>query len=199
MFHDMTNWTTAALACLGLAATAQLTRAEPGPGLPDLPLVRIDGTPEPLGAYRGRVLLLVNVASRCGFTPQYAGLQQLHERYADRGFAVLAFPSNDFAGQEPGSNAEIAEFCRATYAVGFPMFEKLHVQGPEQHPLYAHLTRLPAPLGGPVSWNFQKYLVDRDGRVVERLAPAVAPLDAKLVERIEGLLGAEAGEAPASP
>jgi len=186
----------ASLRLLGLSAL--LVLATPGPGasragaeadaLPGLELQRIDGRPENLRAYRGQVLLLVNVASRCGLTPQYDGLEALYDRYRERGFSVLAFPSNDFAGQEPGSNAEIAKFCRASYGVEFPLFSKLHVSGPDQHPLYAYLTGLPAPLGGPVSWNFQKYLVDRQGRVVERVAPAVRPEDAALVARIEKLL-----------
>lgn len=180
-----------AVACaLGLAAPAAA-----GSPLFELELPRIDGRPEKLSAYAGRVLLLVNVASRCGLTPQYEGLEALHERYRERGFAVLAFPSNDFAGQEPGSNAEIAEFCRSTYGVEFPLFAKLHVRGPGQHALYAHLTGLPEPVGGPVAWNFQKYLVDRRGRVVARFAPKVAPGDPALVKRIEALLGPAEDEA----
>ena len=154
----------------------------------DFTLERIDGAPASLTAYRGQVLLLVNVASRCGYTPQYEGLETLFERYRARGFAVLGFPSNDFGGQEPGSNAEIAEFCRATWSVSFPMFAKLRVRGDGQHPLYRWLTGLPAPLGGEIEWNFQKFLVDRQGRVVARFAPPVRPDDPALVARIEGLL-----------
>jgi glutathione peroxidase len=129
------------------------------------------------------------VASRCGYTPQYEGLEALYDRYRERGFAVLGFPSNDFGGQEPGSNAEIAKFCRATWGVRFPMFAKIRVRGEGQHPLYRWLTGLPAPLGGPIEWNFQKFLVDRGGRVVARFAPAVRPDDPSLVARIEALLG----------
>jgi len=156
--------------------------------LPDVELTRIDGSEDRLAAWRGQVLLIVNVASRCGFTPQYEGLEALYDRYRERGFAVLGFPSNDFAGQEPGSNAEIAQFCRGKYGVRFPMFEKLRVKGPDRHPLYAALTGLPGPLGGEVAWNFQKYLVDREGRVVAKFAPRVEPRDDQLTSRIEELL-----------
>jgi len=149
---------------------------------------RIDGTPQALGDYRGQVLLLVNVASKCGNTPQYEGLEALYEKYQGRGFAVLGFPSNDFGGQEPGSDAEIATFCRSTYGVKFPMFSKIHVKGEQAHPLYQQLTALPEPIGGPVGWNFQKYLVDRNGQVVARYSPRTQPDDAELVARIEALL-----------
>jgi glutathione peroxidase len=149
---------------------------------------RLSGGVERLERYRGDVLLIVNTASRCGYTPQYEGLQALHERYHARGLRVLGFPSNDFAGQEPGSDREIGAFCRANYGVAFPMFSKLRVRGDDAHPLYALLTGLPAPVGGPVQWNFQKYLADRDGRVVARFAPAVEPDAPALVGQIERLL-----------
>lgn len=149
---------------------------------------RIDGTPQALGDYRGQVLLLVNVASKCGNTPQYEGLEALYEKYQDRGFAVLGFPSNDFGRQEPGTDAEIATFCRSTYGVRFPMFSKIHVKGDEAHPLYREITSLPEPVGGPVTWNFQKYLVDRNGQVVARYSPRTQPDDAELVAKIETLL-----------
>jgi glutathione peroxidase len=149
---------------------------------------RIDGTPQDLGAYRGRVVLIVNVASRCGFTPQYAGLERLYERYRERGFVVLGFPANDFGNQEPGPNAEIAKFCRSKYGVRFPMFEKISVRGEDMHPLYRRITSLPAPLGGPVKWNFQKYLLDRGGAVVARFPSATSPDAPELVTRLEALL-----------
>ena len=114
----------------------------------DFRMRRLAGGEEDLAAYRGQVVLVVNVASRCGLTPQYRGLQALYDRYRERGFVVLGFPANDFRGQEPGSDAEIREFCRANYGVQFPMFSKLHVTGPEIHPLYARLTAQPAPIGG---------------------------------------------------
>jgi len=134
------------------------------------------------------VLLIVNTASRCGNTPQYDGLQNLYERYRGHGFDVLGFPSNDFGRQEPGTDAQIGAFCRANYGVEFPMFSKVNVKGPDAHPVYAYLTSLPEPIGGPVQWNFQKYLVDRKGVVVARYAPGVQPDDADLVGEIERLL-----------
>jgi glutathione peroxidase len=152
-------------------------------------LARIDGTPQPLSDYRGQVVLLVNVASKCGFTPQYEGLEALYERYRERGFAVLGFPSNDFGGQEPGTNAQIADFCRSTYGVEFPMFAKIKVKGEGTHPLYQHLTSLPAPIGGEVEWNFQKYLLNRRGEVVAKFSPDTKPQDAELVGKLEVLLG----------
>jgi glutathione peroxidase len=157
----------------------------------DFKMKRLDGSEQDLADYRGQVLLLVNVASKCGLTPQYEGLEALYERYRDQGFAVLGFPANDFAGQEPGSDAEIAEFCRATYSVDFPMFSKITVKGDRQHPLYAKLTSQPEPIGGEVQWNFQKYLVNRDGEVVARFDPRTVPDDPELVATIEGLLGAK--------
>jgi glutathione peroxidase len=184
---------------LALLAVGLSGASDPGPdaagGVLGFTLARIDGTPEPLADYRGRVLLLVNVASKCGYTRQYGGLEALYERYRAQGFAVLGFPSNDFRGQEPGTNAEIAEFCRSTWGVRFPMFAKLAVQGDEAHPLYRYLTGLPEPIGGRVEWNFQKYLVDRRGVVVAKFAPRTEPEDTELVRRIEALL-AEAGPKP---
>lgn len=149
---------------------------------------RLDGRKQSLGDYGGQVLLMVNVASKCGLTPQYEALEALHERYRVRGFSVLGFPANDFAGQEPGTDAEIAEFCRATYGVEFPMFSKITVKGDGQHPLYQKLTGLPEPIGGEVEWNFQKYLVNRKGEVVARFAPRTPPDDPALVAQINALL-----------
>ena len=171
-----------------LALAGPAPAAAPDRYVLDFDMTRIDGSPESLSSYRGRVLLLVNVASRCGLTPQYDGLEALYERYRERGFAVLGFPANDFAGQEPGTDAEIADFCRSTYGVRFPMFSKIHVKGAGQHPLYRKLTGLPAPIGGEVEWNFQKYLVDRRGDVVARFAPRLTPDAPELVARIEALL-----------
>ncbi len=183
-----------AAAIAGLAVLA--AGAEPDAASPpvlELTMKRIDGTPQDLLAYRGKVVLIVNVASRCGFTRQYAGLEKLYERYGERGLVVLGFPSNDFAGQEPGTNREIAEFCRSTYGVRFPMFEKIHVRGEHKHELYARLTGLPEPLGGEVAWNFQKYLLDRSGRVVAKFAPSQQPEDPELIRAIERLLRGPAG------
>lgn len=175
-----------------------LAASRPSSPLYEFALDRIDGQRESLSTYRGQVLLLVNVASKCGFTPQYEGLEALYERYRGRGFVVLGFPANDFLGQEPGSNEEIADFCRATFGVEFPMFAKISVKGEQKHPLYQFLTSRPAPIGGEIEWNFQKFLVDREGRIVERFAPRTSPQDPRVVERIETLLAATT-EAAADP
>jgi glutathione peroxidase len=150
---------------------------------------RLDGSEQSLGDYRGKVLLLVNVASRCGLTPQYRGLQDLYTRYHAQGFEVLGFPANNFGAQEPGTDEQIQQFCDQNYGVSFPMFSKISVKGADMHPLYAELTSLPAPIGGEVQWNFQKYLVDRQGNVVAQFNPEVEPDDPSLVARIETLLG----------
>lgn len=143
-------------------------------------------------AYAGKVLLVVNTASKCGYTPQYEGLEALNAKYADRGFAVLGFPSNDFRQQEPGTESEIRDFCTLTYGVKFPMFEKVHVKEESAHPFYAGLA---AASGGRYpSWNFYKYLIDRNGKVVADFASKVAPDDRDLVTRIEGLLAEPAVE-----
>ena len=136
--------------------------------------------------YEGKVLLIVNTASKCGYTPQYDALEALHARLSARGFAVLGFPSNDFMGQEPGSEKEIRDFCTLTYGVKFPMFEKVHVKGEEANPFYAKLAA--ASDGRYPSWNFYKYLIDRDGKVVADFASKVKPDDMDLVARIEALL-----------
>jgi len=143
----------------------------------DFSAVDIGGRETPLEAFRGKVLLIVNTASKCGFTPQYEGLEALHRELAPRGFAVLGFPCNQFGAQEPGDEAEIANFCRTTYDVDFPMFGKIEVNGPQAHPLYKWLTRkAPGILGTHgVKWNFTKFLVDRQGDVVRRFAPADKP------------------------
>lgn len=156
----------------------------------DIELNRLDGRPQSLSVYAGKVVLAVNVASRCGFTPQYAGLQALHERYLERGLAVLGFPCNQFFHQEPGSAEQIQEFCSVNYGVTFPMFAKLDVKGAQQHPLYAILSRLPDDSGkaGNVAWNFEKFLIDRSGRPVRRFRSRVTPADGRLVQAIEGLL-----------
>ncbi len=179
----------------------------------EMPLETIGGQPITLSDYRGKVLLLVNVASKCGFTPQYTGLEALYKRFKDRGLVVLGFPANDFAGQEPGTNAEIAQFCSTEYPVSFPMFSKIAVTGPGKNPLYArlieaqpqrianndelhnHLSEYAAEHGFPAPnalpellWNFEKFLVSRDGQVVGRFNPDIAPDDPKLIEAIEAAL-----------
>ena len=139
----------------------------------------LSGVPAPLSGYRDKVLLIVNTASKCGFTPQYAGLQQLHEKYSDRGLVVMGFPSNQFGQQEPGAHEEIAQFCRVNYGVGFPMFEKLDVNGSGAHPLFRHLkAAAPGLLGSEaIKWNFTKFLVTKDGSVFKRYAPQTSPQD----------------------
>ena len=173
-----------------------------------IPLKTIAGNAATLGDYAGEVLLVVNVASKCGLTPQYAGLEALYERYAAQRFRVLGFPANDFAGQEPGSDAEIGDFCSTNYSVTFPMFSKISVAGPDRHPLYTALTAAqPAPLtsdegmralltkhgmtpnpAGEMLWNFEKFLIGRDGTVIARFSPDTTPDDPRLIETIEAAL-----------
>src|SRR3990172_5297171 len=146
---------------------------------------RLDGAEEPLDRYRGDVVMLVNVASKCGLTPQYKGLQAIYDQYRDRGFSILGFPANDFMGQEPGSDQEIATFCEMNYGVTFPLFSKISVKGDVMHPLYQQLTALPDPIGGDVRWNFQKYLLDREGQVVAKFGPQTTPEDPEVTSAIE--------------
>ncbi|MDI1326360.1 MAG: glutathione peroxidase [Brevundimonas sp.] len=143
----------------------------------DFSATAIDGAEQALEQYRGQALLIVNTASKCGFTGQYAGLEELHRQYADKPFEVLGFPCNQFGQQEPGRAAEIASFCSATYGVDFPMFDKIEVNGPNRHPLYAWLTSQRKGFLGSrdIKWNFTKFLTDREGRVVARYAPQVEP------------------------
>ncbi|MBX6357350.1 MAG: glutathione peroxidase [Micromonosporaceae bacterium] len=156
----------------------------------DVEIGALRGGPADLGQYRGRALLIVNVASRCGLTPQYAGLQALAERYADRGLVVLGVPCNQFAGQEPGTAAEIAEFCQVNYGVTFPLTEKVEVNGAGRHPLYAELVGTPDAEGytGDIRWNFEKFVVAPDGAVAARFAPQVPPDAPELVAAIEKVL-----------
>ena len=150
----------------------------------DFKLKDIKGTERSLGEYKGKVLLLVNVASKCGLTPQYEGLQDLFDEYGERGFAVLGFPANNFGAQEPGTNDEIATFCSTKYDVTFPMFAKISVTGPDIHPLYKYLTT-EAPHHGDITWNFQKFLVDRDGQVVANIGPKTSPSDiSSMIEKL---------------
>jgi len=170
----------------------------------DIPVKRIDGTATRLDAFRGKVLLIVNVASKCGLTPQYKGLEALYESKRKQGLEILGFPANDFAAQEPGTDAEIASFCSTSYHVEFPLFSKISVKGSAQHPLYRTLTAAkPQALGdgtmreklkghgldtgkpGEVLWNFEKFLIDRKGAVIERFSPDVPPDDARLVSAID--------------
>jgi len=173
----------------------------------DIPVRKIDGSDATLKEHKGEVLLVVNVASKCGLTPQYNGLEKLHEKYGGRKFSVLGFPANDFAAQEPGSNDEILDFCTTTYGVQFPLYGKIVVTGPDKHPLYKLLTTekpdtedregMEASLRGykmeptpkpEVVWNFEKFLINRQGQVVRRFAPDMAPDSPRLVEAIEAEL-----------
>jgi len=154
----------------------------------------IDGAAVNLSRYRGKVLLIVNTASRCGYTPQYAALEKIYQRYKDRGLAILAFPSNDFGGQEPGSNEQIREFCESKYNVTFDLFAKIAVRGQDQAPLYRFLTsRQTNPqFGGDIGWNFTKFLVGRDGRIVARYESKITPDSEAIIQAIE----AELAKAP---
>lgn len=157
-------------------------------GLTGIPVRTPDGAETTLADHAGEVLLIVNTASKCGFTPQYAGLEELHRRYRDRGFAVLGFPCNQFGAQEPGDAAEIANFCSLAYDVTFPVYAKVAVNGANAAPLFEHLKReAPGLLGSKaIKWNFTKFLVDRTGRVIDRYAPTTAPAD--IAKDIEALL-----------
>jgi glutathione peroxidase len=152
-------------------------------------IARLDGTPSSLSEFEGRVTLLVNVASKCGLTPQYTGLEELQKTYGDRGFSVVGFPCNQFLGQEPGTAEEIQEFCSTTYGVSFPLFEKIDVNGDDQHPIYAELCTTTDSEGhtGEIRWNFEKFLVARDGTIT-RFGPLVTPEDPALVSAIESAL-----------
>ena len=151
----------------------------------DLILHTLDGRDLPLAPYKGQVLLLVNVASKCGLTPQYASLEHLHQQYAERGFSVLGLPCNQFAGQEPGSEQDIQEFCSLNYGVTFPLSSKLEVNGPDRHQLYRLLAGEGAEFEGDITWNFEKFLVGKDGRVLARFSPRTAPDDATVIQAIE--------------
>ena len=156
-----------------------------------IPLKDIDGKDATLKTYAGQPLLIVNVASKCGFTPQYAGLEAVWRKYKDKGLMVLGFPCNDFGAQEPGTTEEIKKFCSANYEVTFPLFDKLHVKGDEQHALYAVLTGADSPVPGPVKWNFGKFLIGRDGKIIARFDSKVTPDSAELTKAIEDALAAK--------
>ncbi|MFE9774048.1 glutathione peroxidase [Streptomyces sp. NPDC005931] len=175
-----------------------MTTSEMHDGSPlDVAIGSLSGGSADLAQYAGRVVLVVNVASKCGLTPQYEGLERLHERYAGQGFTVLGVPCNQFLGQEPGSAEEIAEFCSATYGVTFPMTEKVEVNGEGRHPLYERLTGFADTEGhsGDIRWNFEKFLIGRDGRVVARFSPQTEPEAAEVVAAVEKAL---AGPGPDS-
>ncbi len=155
----------------------------------DIEVETIDGQKKHLDEYKGKVMLVVNTASKCGFTPQYKGLEELHSKYADRGLAVLGFPCNQFGSQEPGTEDEIQSFCQLNYGVSFPMHAKIEVNGEHSHPLYQHLKSSAKGMLGTegIKWNFTKFLIDREGNVVGRFAPTTTP--ARMASQIEELLG----------
>ena len=161
----------------------------------DIPINTLQGEDSSLAPFKGKALLLVNVASRCGLTPQYTGLQSLQDTYGDRGFSVLGFPCNQFLGQEPGTPDEIAEFCSVNYGVTFPLFEKIEVNGPGRHPLYTQLTEKSDAEGaaGDIQWNFEKFLVSPEGDIVARFRPGVEPEDPGLVSALEDALPGTGG------
>ena len=154
----------------------------------DIPLKNIDAKPASLKPYQGKVLLIVNVASKCGYTPQYAGLEALQQKYQDKGFTVLGFPCNQFGGQEPGTNEEIKQFCSSKYQVTFPLFDKIEVNGPNRHSLYSTLAGTGSPFPGNIKWNFTKFLIGRDGKILNRFDSKVKPDSPELVQAIETAL-----------
>jgi glutathione peroxidase len=155
----------------------------------DFTLPNIDGQPMPLSEFKGKVVLMVNVASQCGYTPQYSALESIYEKYKDQGFVILGFPANNFGAQEPGTNQEIKTFCSRKYSVTFPMYSKVSVKGSDQTPLYKYLTTQADPTHtGDIKWNFTKFLVDRQGNVVQRFEPAVTPDSADVTAAVEKLL-----------
>jgi len=159
--------------------------------LQQIALKDINGKETSLKAYEGKVLLVVNVASKCGLTPQYKSLEAVHRKYKGQGFTVLGFPCNDFGSQEPGTTEEIKEFCATKYDVTFPMFDKVHVKGAERHPLYEALSGKDSPFPGDVKWNFGKFLIGRDGKILKRFEPKVAPDSPEVTQAIEAALAAK--------
>ena len=185
-------WTGVLLMALGFAPRPPVVEAwePPSRSFYDFTMKDIDGKDVALSAFKGKVVLLLNVASRCGFTPQYAGLQKLYETYKDRGFVVLGFPANNFASQEPGADPEIKAFCTTNYDVTFPMFSKISVKGSDQHPLYRWLTskETDPEFAGNITWNFNKFLINRNGKVVGRFGSLTKPQDKELIAAIEKAL-----------
>ena len=171
--------------------TILATVAFAGPNLYDVPLKTLDKKDSNLKSYKGKVLLVVNVASQCGLTPQYKALEKVHRQFKAKGFTVLGFPCNDFGAQEPGTNEEIQHFCSAKYDVSFPLFDKLHVKGPQQHPLYAELVGKDSPFPGDIKWNFGKFLIGKNGEILKRFEPTTTPDDPAVIKAIEEALSAK--------
>jgi glutathione peroxidase len=175
---------------LALTSTLLLAASVSAADIYDFSVHNIDGGSESLKAFKGKTILIVNVASKCGYTPQYAGLQKLYTRYKDKGFVILGFPANNFGAQEPGTNAEIKTFCSRTYNVTFPMFSKISVKGSDQEPLYQYLTTQSpnAATHGDIQWNFTKFLISSDGKIVARFEPDVSPESGQMQKAIESTL-----------
>jgi glutathione peroxidase len=174
---------------IGLVALLMSASLFAASSIYEFTLPSIDGKPLPLADFKGKVLLVVNVASRCGFTPQYSALESTYEKLKDQGFVILGFPANNFGSQEPGTNQEIKKFCQTKYSVTFPMYAKVSVKGDDQTPLYKYLTTQANPaLAGDIKWNFTKFLVDRDGNVVKRFEPDVTPDSPEVIAAIEKAL-----------
>jgi glutathione peroxidase len=157
----------------------------------DIPVKDIDGKATTLSAYKGKVMLIVNVASQCGFTPQYTALEATYTKYNDKGFVILGFPCNQFGGQEPGSNEEIKQFCSSKYFVTFPLFDKIEVNGANRHPLYELLAGKASPFAGDITWNFNKFLIGKDGKIIKRFDSKVKPDAPELIAAVEAALAAK--------
>ena len=176
-----------AFCVLGLSVQA----AEAPASIYDIALKNIDGQDTSLKPYQGKVLLIVNVASKCGYTPQYSTLEAVYQKFQSQGLVVLGFPCNQFAGQEPGSDSEIKQFCSSKYNVTFPLFDKIDVNGDDRNPLYTVLTGKASPTPGPIAWNFTKFLISRDGKILKRFEPRVKPDSAEVTHAIESALVAK--------
>jgi len=175
------------LACLFVMNTL----AAHGASVHQIAVKDIDGKDTTLSAYKGKVVLIVNVASKCGLTPQYSALEAIHEKYKDKGFTVLGFPCNQFRGQEPGTNEQIKQFCSSKYNVTFPLFDKIDVNGPKRHPLYTALAGPESPFPGDIKWNFGKFLIGRDGKIIKRFEPTTTPNSPEVTSAIEAALAAK--------
>jgi glutathione peroxidase len=184
-FIALSSFALSVIAAFGIAQGAEASK-----GPLDFTMTSIDGKPVELSNYKGKVVLFVNVASKCGLTPQYEALESLYKKYRDQGFIVLGFPANEFLSQEPGTNEEIAKFCKSKYSVDFPMFAKIVVKGEGISPLYDYLTSAESDpkFAGPISWNFEKFLIGRDGQVVARFNPRMTPDSPEVVQAVEAEL-----------
>jgi glutathione peroxidase len=174
-----------------LAFSLMTTFAVRAASIYDIPVKDIDGTATNLSAYKGKVLLIVNVASHCGFTPQYTALEATYKKYSDQGFVILGFPCNQFGGQEPGSDEVIKQFCISKYFITFPMFDKIEVNGANRHPLYDFLAGKDSPFPGDITWNFNKFLIGKDGKIIKRFDSKVTPDSPEITAAIEAALAAK--------